>query len=147
MPAVQTSYSENIRPGLPGMVADMRAAVMASRTAVGAVAFGTPAFQGTTDRTMAAKQNSDTATDFLGIVARDRSVTTGDGYVQHESVRICQKGPVWVVPAVNVVAGDPVFVTATGTWSNVTGTNFLEIAGARWDTSASAAGLAVVVLK
>lgn len=135
--ATQSTYSATQRPGLPGHVADQRAAVMRSVTveAVGGLGFGLPVFQGTLDEAGRVKINADTITDFLGVSVRDRSVMEGDGYKQYESARVMQTGPIWVTAAVQVAAGDPVAVTSAGVWSNVAGTDGLVIPDARWDTS------------
>lgn len=152
MPAIQTSYSENIPKGAVGHVPDMRAAKFASRDVepVGGMLFGAAAFQGTTDKQIIAKASGATeaAGKFVGIVARDRSVLTGDGFAQRESARVLQEGPIWLQAAVQVAAGDPVAVTSTGTWSNVAGTNGFVVPNARWDTSTVGTNqLAIAVLK
>lgn len=136
MPAIQTNFSENIRAGIPGHVPNMVAADIISRTvsAVGGLAFGVAVFQGATDRTCRTFENGDTVTDFLGVTVVDRSAggTGGNSYAQYESARILQKGPILVTAAVQVAAGDPVTITATGTFSNTGG---IAIPSARWDTS------------
>jgi len=147
MPAVQTTYSENMVVGVAGHVADMRAAVMASRECDVAIGFGVPVFQGAATHSVKLKVNADTNTTFVGVTVRDRSVTTGDAYAINETARVLQTGPIWVVAAVAVVAGDPVAVTSAGVWSNVAGTNGLVIDNARWDTAAGIAGIAKIVLK
>lgn len=152
MPAIQTTYTENIAKAVPGHVADMRAAVMASRDVEpsGGIGFGVAVFQGTAAKQITTKASgaTETASAFVGITVRDRSVTTGDAYSQRESARVMQQGAIWVTAAVQVAAGDPVCVTSAGAFSNVAGTNGVTIAGARFDTSTTGAGqLAVVVLK
>lgn len=148
MPAIQTSYSETMVAGLPGHVADMRAAVMASRTCDVAIGFGVPVFQGAGEHTVKLKVNADTATTFVGVTVRDRSVTSGDAYAANETARVLQEGPIWVTAAVQVAAGDPVAVTSAGVWSNVAGTNGLVIDNARWDTTTTGTGqLAKIAIK
>ena len=152
MPAIQTSYTENIAKGTPGHVVDMRAAVMASRDVEpsGGIGFGVAVFQGTADKQITTKAAgaAEAAGKFVGITARDRSVTTGDAYIQRESARVMQQGAMWVTAAVQVAAGDPVCVTSAGVFSNVAGTNGVTITGARFDTSTTGAEQrAVVVLK
>lgn len=147
MPAVQTTYSETMVVGVAGHVADMRAAVMASRECDVAIGFGIPVFQGAAPHSVKLKVDADTNTRFVGVTARDRSVTTGDAYAINETARILQTGPIWVAAAVAVAAGDPVAVTSAGVWSNVAGTNGLVIDNARWDTATAGAALAKIVLK
>lgn len=147
MPAVQTTYAETMVVGVVGHVADMRRSVMASRECDVAVGFGVPVFQGAAQHSVKLKANTDTNETFMGVTVRDRSVTTADAYAINETARILQLGPIWVTASVAVVAGDPVAVTSAGVWSNVAGTNGLVIAGARWDTAASIAGIAKISLK
>jgi hypothetical protein len=146
MPAIQTTYTENIRAGLPGHVADMRQAVIASRTATVAIGFGVPVFQNAIPNGIDLKIDADTVTTFVGVSIRDRAVQTGDAYSVGENVAVLQQGPIWVTSSVAVVAGDPVAVTSAGVWSNVAGTNGLVIPGARWDTPAAIGGTAKIVL-
>lgn len=148
MPAIQTTYTENIPTAVVGHVADMRAAVMASRECDVAFGFGLPAFQGAKAHSIKLKVDADTITTFVGITVRDRSIASGDAYATNETARVIQAGPVWVTAAVQVAAGDPVAVTSAGVWSNVAGTNGLVIDGARWDTSTTGTGqLAKIALK
>lgn len=136
--AVQTTYTSNIRAGLPGMIVDMIPKTLISRTvqAAGGLAFGIPVIQGTADKAGRASTTGDTAANFVGISVRDRSVKAeANAYSQYESARVMTKGAIWVTASVQVAAGDPVyFVPATGVWTNVATDNVL-VAGARFDTS------------
>lgn len=148
MPAIQTTYTENIPVAVAGHVADMRAAVMTSRECDVAIGFGVPVFQGAKNHSVKLKIDADTVTSFVGVTVRDRSVATGDAYSANETARVLQEGPIWVTASVQVAAGDPVAVTSAGVWSNAAGTNGLVIPGARWDTSTTGTGkLAKIVLK
>ncbi|HCF5160787.1 TPA: DUF2190 family protein [Pseudomonas aeruginosa] len=142
MPAVQTTYSENIRPGLPGMIVDMIPKTLISRTveASAGLAFGIPVMQDTADKAGRAPTAGDTAAKFVGISVRDRSVKAeANQYSQYESARVMTKGAVWVTASVQVAAGDPVyFVPATGVWTNVATSN-VAVPGARFDTSTTGA--------
>ncbi|WP_312831974.1 structural cement protein Gp24 [Pseudomonas lactis] len=136
--AVQTTYTSNIRAGLPGMIVDMIPKTLVSRTvqAAGGLAFGIPVIQGTADKAGRASTTGDTAAKFVGISVRDRSVKAdANAYSQYESARVMTKGAIWVTASVQVAAGDAVyFVPATGVWTNVATDNVL-VAGARFDTS------------
>ncbi|HBN8624988.1 TPA: hypothetical protein ACKPG1_004887 [Pseudomonas aeruginosa] len=138
MPAVQTTYSANIRPGLPGMIVDEVPKTLISRTveAAGGLAFGIPVMQGTADKAGRAPTTGDTAAKFVGISVRDRSVKAeANQYSQYESARVMTEGAIWVTAAVQVAVGDPVyFVPASGAWTNVA-TDNVQVAGARFDTS------------
>ena len=144
MPAIQTSYLNNIPAGKAGHIADMTQADLISRTVetVGGIAFGLPVAQGANDKGCIAYAG----TGFVGVTTRDRSVLTGELYSRYESARILKKGPIWVTASVAVVAGDPVYITAAGAFTNVSSGNFL-IPNARFDTSAGIGGLAIIFIK
>lgn len=139
--ATQLTYSENIRAAIEGARATMVPATLISRTVETAagIGFGKAVFQGTDDMGVTITPN----TLFVGITIIDRSAngigTTGTGFPQYESARILTKGAVWVLASVEVAAGDPVYTTLTGAFTNVA-TDNTEIAGARWDTSTTGAG-------
>lgn len=108
MPAVQTTYSANIRPGLPGMIVDEVPKTLISRTveAAGGLAFGIPVMQGTADKAGRASTAGDTAAKFVGISVRDRSVKAeANQYSQYESARVMTEGAIWVTASVQVAAG------------------------------------------
>ncbi|WP_137279234.1 structural cement protein Gp24 [Pseudomonas rhizoryzae] len=146
MPAIQTSYSENIRASVPGHIPDMTHADLVSRTVQDAagLAFGVPVFQGTADKAVRAFASGDTAAKFVGVTVLDRSASGPNGYVQYESARILLTGPISVTAAVAVAAGDPVTVTTTGTFSNTGG---ITVPNARWDTSGAAGAVANIFIK
>lgn len=149
--AVQTSYSENMRAGVVGMLAEMGEMVLISRNVEDAAgfAFGIPVVQGTADTDATAIGSGDT--DVVGITVRERSVNpvTGDGFNQYDSARLLRKGVMFVevTDAGGVAAGDEVWVTlATGAFSNAdVGTDGgLQLAGSRWETSAANGDIAKV---
>ncbi|MEJ7685633.1 MAG: hypothetical protein WKG52_00785 [Variovorax sp.] len=144
MPAVQSTYVQNIPAAKAGHVADMTQADLISRTVetVAGVAFGVPVAQGAADKGCIAYAG----TGFLGVTTRDRSVLTGELYSRYESARVLKKGPIWVTASVAVVAGDPVYLTPAGLFTNVATANFL-IPGARFDTASGIGGLAIVFIK
>ncbi|QYM99515.1 hypothetical protein K1T36_20835 [Pseudomonas protegens] len=126
--AVQDTYSENLRPAVPGQLVDMSPKTLISRTVEDAngIGFGLPAFQGDRDKGI---KNAGTAAQFVGITVRERSLQAeANGFKQYDSARLITEGPVWVATPGAVVAGSAV------TLGGVT------IPGARYDTSTSAAG-------
>lgn len=143
---IQTTYEDTIAKAFVGMIANMEPKRLISRnveTAAG-IGFGLPVAQGAEDRDCIATEGG--VTKILGITVLDRSVTAEfpNGFAQYESARIMTSGCVWVTASVDVVAGDPVHVTvATGAFTKSGG---VQIVGARWDTSATSGGLAVVRL-
>lgn len=84
-------------------------------------------------------------TGFVGITIADKT-RQNDNYQIGEMAAVLRKGTVWVSVPVAVADTDPVyFVAATGVITNVASGNVL-IAGARFETSTSGAGLARVYL-
>lgn len=143
MAAIQTTFTQNIRAGVPGAIVDMTPKSLVSRTveASAGLAFGIPVAQGTADKAGRAFTTGDTIAKFVGVSCLDRSTAAGtNGYSQYESASVMRTiGCVWVTASVQVAAGDPVaIVAATGLWTNVTSGN-LTVPGARWDTSTTGA--------
>lgn len=135
--ATQTTYAATIPAGPVGFVSNMQHAVFITRNVedVAGVAFGKPVSQSVADKGCKAFAANDTTSKFLGITALTRDATGDDKFVQRESARIMTKGPMRVLAAVQVAAGDPVAVTSAGEFSNAAGTGGLVIPGARWDES------------
>ncbi len=131
--AVQDTYSESIRPAVPGQLVDSSPKTLISRTVEDAngIGFGVPAYQGTRDKGI---KNAGTANQFVGITVRERSLRAeADGFKQYDSARLITEGPVWVAAPGAVTAGGT--VTLGG----------VLIPGARYDTSTTAAGQVVQV--
>lgn len=144
MPSVQTTYSNNIPAGKVGAQATELAAKFISRNVEPAagIAFGLAVIQGTEDKQCDAFAGSGA---IIGITSRVRSVTAEnpDKYAQYDSARIQTEGDIWLQASVAVDAGDSVYVTNAGAWTNSAGGN-TQLAGARWETSTTGAGLAVI---
>lgn len=139
--ALQTEYRDNLAPAVAGAQATMIPATLISRNVEteGGIGFGRGVSQGETDKGVVLG-----GTAFVGITLLDRSAMgPGDTFREGDSARVMTKGDIWVVAEDAVEAGDPVHMTATGGFSNTGGT---AIANARWDTSTTADGLAVVRL-
>ncbi|KWV17142.1 structural cement protein Gp24 [Xanthomonas translucens] len=144
--ALQTTYPDTQAPAVVGMQATMIPATIISRNVEDAagITFGKAVYQGATDKGITATSNA----KFVGITLLDRSATgvTGnaDAFPQRASARVITDGDVWVTASVAVAAGDLVYLTSAGVFTNVA-TNNTAITGARWDTSTSAAGQLAVV--
>lgn len=155
---VQTSYPDTQPAAVAGAQATMVPATIISRSVeTAAIGFGKAVAQGTADKGCHAFGSGDTA--ILGITLLDRSASglsvtngqvtgqTADTFGVGESARIITKGDVWVVAGVNVTAGQPVYVRpSNGDFQPTNANSAVQIAGARWDTSATAGSLAVVRL-
>lgn len=156
--AVQTNYPDTQPAAVAGAQATMIPATIISRTVESAaVPFGRAVKQGTADKGCSLFGSGDTAV--LGISLLDRSAAgttvvngqvtarTPDVFGVGESARVITKGDIWVVCATGCSAGDPVYVRpSNGDFQDSSANSAVQIAGARWDTSAGAAGLAVVRL-
>lgn len=150
--AVQTSYSENIRAAVEGMIANMESVNLISRTVETAagIGFGVPVEQGSEDNGCGVVDAS--TTEVTGITCRERSVRPLDGneFEQYDSARLMTKGVVWVTvtDAGGVSAGDPVWLDLSdaGSFGNadVGFGNGLNLAGCRWDSSAANGALAKI---
>jgi hypothetical protein len=144
--ALQEIYLDTQPTAVAGAPATMIGATDISRTVEDAagIGFGKPVGQGAADKGVVAF----TGTKFVGITLLDRSAVgvTGnpDAFPRYASARIRAKGDIWVVASVAVAAGDAVYVTAAGAFTNVATSN-TAIPNARWDTSTTAAGQLAVV--
>ena len=144
MPAIQTNYNANIPAKKLGHIPEMTQADLISRTVetVAGIGFGLPVAQGAGDKGCILFAGS----GFIGVTTRDRSVLAGEQYARYESARILKKGPITVTASVAVVAGDPVYLTPAGAFTNVSTSN-VAIPNSRFDTSASAGELANIFIK
>ncbi len=144
--AVQSSYTDNIPAAFHGMIADTEPNVLISRTVEpsAGLGFGVPVIQGTEDMEIAPVAAS--SETIVGITCRAND-TEADSYAQYESALVMRKGVMWVTvtDAGGVSAGDPVWVTVSGsTFANAdAGTDgSILINDARWETSAANGALA-----
>lgn len=158
MPNVQTSYGENMPAGVAGAQADMTPSTILSRTVetVAGIGFGKVVKQGATDKGIISDLDTVDmdADSYVGITVIDRGVANpvaadADKYPRYSSARVMTKGTIWVEVAGAVAAGTDVTVTlATGVLgSAAVGAGVVAIPNARWETSTSGAGLAVVRLQ
>ncbi|MBO9766509.1 MULTISPECIES: structural cement protein Gp24 [Xanthomonas] len=142
--ALQTNYPDIQPAAVRGMQATMIPATVISRTVedVAGLAFGLAVAQGPSEKGVVTFGGANVK--FVGIALLDRSATGSDLFPQRASARVITKGDIWVTASVVVAAGDPVYLTAAGAFTNVA-TNNTAITGARWDTSTTAAGQLAVV--
>lgn len=149
--AVQTTYAENIAVAFAGQRANLVPETVISRAAVnGNIGFGVVVVQADGDFNVTTIANAATADPggYVGISVRDQSVdpNVADNYSEFANVNVMTKGTIWVNAYESVAAGDPVyFVTATGALGKTSASSTL-IANARWETSRTGAGLALVRL-
>jgi len=150
MAVVQSTYSENIRPAVAGMVANMTnwdADTRLVETA-GGIPFGVAVGQGAAPK--GAVLSAAAATGFVGISIRDITLQSNpvDRYELTDNIAVLTEGDIWVLTGGAVTAGtDASFDSTTGVLSSAaaSGTQFV-IAGARWMTTTAGAALAVLRL-
>jgi hypothetical protein len=148
---VQTTFSETIRQGLPGMVNRMVDYNAISRNC--GTAAGIPAAravsQGTADTDAVI---GGTLVGFLGLTILDPTLvqvlpsSLGDAvYAQYNEMGILTKGEMFATTVVGTTAGDPVhFVAVDGTLTNTGAIG--PVPGARWKHTRLAGELNVVQL-
>lgn len=144
MPVIQSTYSTNIPAFKAGHVHDMTAADIVSRDVepAGGIAFGLAVAQGAASRGIIAFAG----TGFLGITVRDRSVRIGELFSQYESARVLRKGPIAVLASVTVAAGDLVYITSAGAFTNSSSGNTV-IPNARWEEAVAAGAVGPIFIK
>lgn len=138
----QGTYDTNHAVGYAGMLAEGQPARdIASKVVENvAVAFGLAVGAGSADGSCRLG-----GTGFVGITVADKT-RDEDGYDVGEMAAVIRKGTVWVSVPVAVADTDTVyFVAATGVITNVSSGN-VAIAGAKFETSTSGAGLARLYL-
>lgn len=150
--AVQSTYNETMDAARAGMRANMEPVDLISRTVETAagVGFGKVVQQGTADKGCKSDLSGMTAQTYVGITMRERGVRpeTPNAFAQYESALIMRKGVIWVEVAVAVTPADIVTVTlASGViGKTAVGAGVVAIPNARWESSTSGAGLAVLRL-
>lgn len=146
MPSIQDTYVLNIPQYKPGHRPDMTAADVVSRNVetAGGIGMGVPVAQGATPQGVIAYAG----TGFFGVTVRDRSIrlTASDTFARYDSAAVLRKGPICVLASAAVAAGDPVYVTPAGLFTNVATSNFL-IPGSRWETTTASGSLGVIFIK
>jgi hypothetical protein len=146
MPAVQTTFSETMRPALEGMIADTTPQTILSRVVegTGGIGFGKVALKGTGDLQVRAAPGG----VYQGITVADLTIQHiappaggPDFYPEKDVCNIIVQGSIWVLASVAVTAGEPAyFVPATGVITNVSTAN-TAIPNARFESSAGIGAL------
>lgn len=142
----QGSYDNQFAAGYAGMIADTALSDVASRTVENAVVgFGRAVGRGAADGSCRLG-----GTGFEGITIADKSVQSNDEsvdeYAVGESAGVMRKGTVWVEVGANVSPASTVyFIPATGVITSAASGN-TEIAGAKFETTATSGNLARLYL-
>ena len=147
MAVLQSTFGEDIPVGYPGMEADGELSNIITRTLeTGTIGFGKAVYRGTADRGASA---TPAAGALLGFTIANRSLPVtadraADTYAAKDSLRIKNRGKIWVSAAVAVADGDPVYVTPGGAITNVATSN-VAATGWEFDDTTAAAGLVRIV--
>jgi hypothetical protein len=149
MPAIQTTYNEQIPIGYPGQVADMAQPNSITRLVedVAGIGFGLAVFQGVNDRGITATPG----TLFQGVTIADKVLVPINGgavdtYLQRASAGLLQKGAIFVTVGANVTAGAAAYVTSVGVWTS-TATNNTAIPNAYFEKTAASGSVSLVRLR
>lgn len=143
MAEVQTTYSESIAVGFPGMPANGETSNRITRTCedAGGIPFGVPVYRGTGDHGCTLTPGVGTflgisiAHSALGFVSGD----TVDEYKQYEEVAIMTLGVIWVTAGEAVTDGAQAYGTAASAIVDTVGANtiltgwFFDLTGANAD--------------
>lgn len=151
----QTTYSLNIAPPGPGIVAgqmdNARTVTGICETASPGIPFGRAVGRGTlSDQGLVI---GGTLAGFRGVAIRDVTVRGDlaviDAYLPPNSMGVLESGDIWVEPSVAVAANDVVwFEPTTGVFRNVVGVGGIgPIPGAYFKTSCGIGGRAIVSLR
>ena len=143
--ALQTTYNETQDQAVAGLIGTQIPATIISRTVEtsAGIGFGVPVAQGTNDNGCILFASG----TVLGIAALDRGATGEDKYAQYESARIITKGHVWVICTTGCSAGNTVWVRpSNATFQTSNANSGVQIANARWETTAAAGALALIRL-
>ena len=141
MPHLQ-SYNTDPTIAFAGMVADTSPATIVSRTVEGGtIGFGLPAAVGAADRSVKAMESG---AKLQGITVRLQGIDAAEpnGIKVGDTAAVLLSGAIYVEPGVDVVFGEPVYVTDAGAFTNVT-TGNTRLERATFETTATAGGLAV----
>lgn len=136
------SYSRDTPKGYPGMIATTEPHHIISMVVAqgsGDIPFGRGVLFGTLEDTV----ELPTATGkFAGVAVVDRTIPheQGEVYKPFDQISVMKNGSIWVTALVAVAQGDDVYMTPTGTFTNVAGADENQlIENAEWATVTTAA--------
>ena len=149
----QTTVNDDPAIAYEGQLSDQLPKHARSAVAEGAIVAGQPVLRGTDPDTQAiAIADSDTVDEstLLGwaVLETSRAFDASNPIAANDPVTVLRKGAIWVLTSAAVVAGNPVYVgNATaqlGDIDDATGTGLTLCPGARFLTSTSGAGMALI---
>jgi hypothetical protein len=144
MAVIQATYTDQVAPGYPGMVANAETSNRITRTIedAGGIAFGKAAFRGVGDHGIT---GTPTANTFMGITIAHEGLAilagqTADVFPTLANVPLMTLGVIWVLAGANVADGDQVYVTSAGAFTNASSGNVI-LPGWFFDTTAASGSL------
>lgn len=150
MAELQTSYTDGIAAGYPGMVANGETSNRITRTCEDAagIPFGVPVYRGSGDH--GCTDTVGTAATFLGISIATSALAltagaTADLYPQYENVAILTQGAIWVTAGEAVTDGAPVYADATTNALVDTATDNIALTDWVFDTTGANGALVKIV--
>lgn len=141
---LQTTYARTMAPYIVGQIPDMRTPgedISRNVETVNGIGFGVAVAQGIDDN--GCRPFGTGATKFLGVTVLDKT-TLANNYPQYSTARVRTEGPIVVVAAAAVAAGDKAYmVQASGAFTNVAAGDVIGV----FETSGAAGTPVVLVLK
>lgn len=143
MAVLQSTFSEDIPYGYPGMEADGELSNIISLTLEGSTPceFGRPVYRGSADRgcdlTVDANLRGFALANKGLPVTEDRDADT---YAPGDTIRVKERGKIWVTCSTAAADGEQVYVTAGGAVTHTSGGNTIAT-GWFFDDTISVAGL------
>lgn len=147
MAVLQNNFSEDIAYGYPGMEADGELSNIISRTLESATCgFGKAVYRGTNDRGVVTTPAANALMGFT-IANRGLPVTAdrpADTFIQGDTLRIKNRGKLWVLAGEAVTDGAQVYVTSAGAIVDTASGNTIADGWFFDDTAASGAVVRIV---
>jgi len=147
--ATQTTFSEEIPGGFPGMEADGEGSNIITRTLEGSTdcEFGRPCYRGSNDKGCDLTVSSGDLYGFA-IARRGLPLTSdrpADKFAPGDSIPIKERGKIWVTCSTACADGAQVYVTSAGAVSNSSGGGNVAATGWVFEDTLSGAGLTRIV--
>lgn len=134
------SYSRDTPKGYPGMIATTEPHhIISMIVATGSanIPFGRGVQFGTLEDTVSLPT---AVGKFAGVAVVDRTIPheQGEAYKPYDQISVMKNGTIWVTALVAVAQGDDVYMTPTGTFTNVSNSDANQlIENAEWATVTS----------
>ena len=147
MAVLQSTFTDTLPTGYPGMEADGTLSNIESYTLEGATAcaFGRPVYKGVADRgvslTVGAVLRGFAVAHKGNVVTLNRAA---DVYAPGDTLPVKQRGKIWVTSTTAAAKDDQVYVTSAGAITNVSTSNTIAT-GWFFDDTIAAAGIVRIV--